>query len=128
MAEKKKVLVLDDEQLILELVEDIFRILDLEVQTAQDGWQAVDVFRAAREKGQPFDLVLLDMTLPGELDGAATLQEMRKLDPGIKAVVSSGYSADDIVANARRYGFDAAVPKPYSISVLRETVKQLLEG
>ena len=127
MAKNKRVLVLDDEELILELVEDIFHILDLEVETALDGRKAVEIFKAAREKGEPFDLVLLDMTLPGELDGAATLQEMRKIDPEIKAVVSSGYSADDIISNATKYGFDAAVPEPYSISALRETVNRLLE-
>ena len=127
MAKNKKVLVLDDEELILELVEDIFHVLDLDVETVLDGIQAVEIFREAREKGEPFDLVLLDMTLPGELDGAAALREMRKIDPEIKAVVSSGYSADDIISNAGKYGFDAAVPKPYSISVLRETVNKLLE-
>jgi len=127
MAKNKRVLVLDDEELILELVKDIFHILDLEVETVLDGREAVEIFKAARERGEPFDLVLLDMTLPGELDGAATLQEMRKIDPEIKAVVSSGYSADDIISNATKYGFDAAVPKPYSISVLRETVNRLLE-
>ncbi len=127
MAKNKKVLVLDDEELILELVEDIFHVLDLDVETVLDGRQAVEIFGKAKEKGEPFDLVLLDMTLPGELDGAAALREMRKIDPEIKAVVSSGYSADDIVSNASKYGFDAAVPKPYSISVLRETINKLLE-
>ena len=128
MPRNKKVLVLDDEELILELVRDIFQLLELDVETALDGPEAIEVFKAAWEKKEPFDLVVLDMTLPGELDGAATLQEMKKIDPEIKAVVSSGYSADDIISNAHKYGFDAAVPKPYSISVLRETVDKLLKG
>ncbi len=123
----KRVLVLDDEELILELVRDIFQILEFEVETVLDGQEAIEVFKKAKEKGRPFDLVILDMTLPGELDGAATLQEIRKIDPEIKAVVSSGYSAEDIISNARKYGFDAAVPKPYSITILRETVNNLLK-
>ncbi len=123
----KRVLVLDDEELILELVRDIFQILEFEVETVLDGQEAIEVFKKAKAKGRPFDLVILDMTLPGELDGAATLQEIRKIDPEIKAVVSSGYSAEDIISNARKYGFDAAVPKPYSITILRETVNNLLK-
>ncbi len=127
VGKRKRVLVLDDEELILELVRDIFQLLDLEVETVIDGKEAIQVFKDAWEQGNPFDLVVLDMTLPGDLDGVSTLREIRKIDPEIKAVVSSGYSADDIISNAQKYGFDAAVPKPYSISVLRETVDKLLK-
>ena len=123
---KKRVLVLDDEELILELVRDILELLDLRVATVADGREAVNIFKEAMAKGESFDLVLLDMSLPGELNGIDTLREIRKIDPSIKALVSSGYSADDIISNAKKYGFDGAVPKPYSISVLRDAVNKLL--
>ena len=127
MAKDKKVLVLDDEELILELVRDIFKVLDLKVETALDGREAVAIFKDAWDRGEPFDLVVLDMNLPGGLDGVGTLREIRKIDPDIKAVVSSGYSADYIISNAINYGFDDAVPKPYSVTVLRQTVDKLLK-
>jgi len=123
---KKRVLVLDDEELILELVRDILELLDLRVATVADGREAVNIFKEAMAEGESFDLVLLDMSLPGELNGIDTLREIRKIDPSIKALVSSGYSADDIISNAKKYGFDGAVPKPYSISVLRDAVNKLL--
>ena len=127
MAKDKKILVLDDDELILELVRDIFQVLGLKVETAVDGREAVEIFKNAWDRREPFALVVLDMTLPGELDGIDTLREIRKIDSDVKAVLSSGYSADDIISNALNYGFDAAVPKPYSVAVLRQTVDKLLK-
>ncbi len=122
-----KVLVLDDEELILELVKDILTVFGFCVKTAVDGIQAVELFRRAWEKGEPFDLVILDMTLPGELDGVATLENIRAIDPDVKAIISSGYTGEDIMSNPRKYGFDAAVSKPYSVSVLHQVIQGLVD-
>ncbi len=126
MSEQKRVLVLDDEEMILELVTDIFTLIGFEVIPVTDAQEAISRFKEAHEKGQPFDLVLFDMTLPGDMDGADVLREIRKIDPQIKAIVSSGYSQEELKERAGESGFDAAVPKPYSINVLRETVERLL--
>lgn len=126
MEKDKKVLVVDDEELILELVREIFKVSDLKVETALDGRKAIEIFKDAWDREEPFDLVLLDMNLPEDLDGVGTLLEIRKIDPDIKAVVSSGYAIDDVISNALDLGFDAAVAKPYSVSVLRGTVNKLL--
>ncbi|NPA95319.1 MAG: response regulator [Thermodesulfobacteria bacterium] len=127
MANTKRVLVLDDEEMILELVTDIFKLMDFEVVSVTNSNEAIEEFKKAMDSGRPFDLVLFDMTLPGDMDGADVLREVRKLDPSIKAIVSSGYTQDKIKTVAGEHGFDAAVPKPYSISVLKETVQRLLK-
>ncbi len=126
MSEQKRVLVLDDEEMILELVTDIFTLIGFEVVPVTDAKEAISRFKEAYEQEEPFDLVLFDMTLPGDMDGADVLQEIRKIDPQIKAIVSSGYSQEELKERAGESGFDAAVPKPYSINVLRETVERLL--
>ncbi len=126
MAERKKVLVLDDEEMILELVTDIFQLMDFQVVPVTNAREAIGKFKKAREEGMPFDLVLLDMTLPGDMNGADVLMELRKIEPGVKAIVSSGYSEEELKARAGINGFDAAIPKPYSISVLKETVERLM--
>ncbi len=126
MSEQKRVLVLDDEEMILELVTDIFTLIGFEVVPVTDAKEAISRFKEACEQEEPFDLVLFDMTLPGDMDGADVLREIRKIDPQIKAIVSSGYSQEELKERAGESGFDAAVPKPYSINVLRETVERLL--
>ena len=126
MAKEKKALILDDEEMILELVSDIFQLIGFKVTAVISANEAISKFKEAHEQGEPFDLVLFDMTLPGELDGSDVLREIRKLDPNIKAIVSSGYSQEELKAKAEDDGFDAAVPKPYSITVLKETVERLL--
>jgi len=126
MGKQKKVLVLDDEEMILELVTDIFTLIGFEVVPVTEAKEAINRFREAHEQGKPFDLVLFDMTLPGDMDGADVLHEIRKIDPQVKAIVSSGYSQEELKERTGDSGFDAAVPKPYSINVLRETVERLL--
>ncbi len=127
MGETKRVLVLDDEEMILDLVSDIFQLIGFDVVSVTNGKAAIEEFKQAKDQGQPFDLVLFDMTLPGGMDGATVLKEIRKIDPDIKAIVSSGYSQEELQSKAGESGFDAAVPKPYSITLLKETVEELLK-
>ncbi len=127
MSEVKRVLVLDDEEMILELVSDIFQLIGFDVASVTTGEAAIQEFKKAKEQGQPFNLVLFDMTLPGDMDGATVLKEIKKIDPNVKAIVSSGHSHEELKTKAGDGGFDAAVPKPYSINMLKETVNELLK-
>ncbi len=125
--EAKKILVLDDEELILELVTEFLKLLDFEVETATTGKEAISKFKKALEIKEPFDLVLFDMTLPDGMDGAQVLKEIKKLDPEIKAIVSTGYNTNDIMDDPKAFGFDAAIPKPYSLDKLKEVLSGLLK-
>ena len=80
------------------------------------------------EAEQPYDLVILDLTIRGGMGGKETVSRLRKLHPGARVIVSSGYSNDPVMANHRDYGFDAVVLKPVDLPDLAETVRQVLAG
>jgi len=98
------------------------------VSAATDGIEALDLYKQARETGKPFDVVILDLTVPGGAGGKETIQRLLQIDPEIKAIVSSGYSNDPIMANYRQYGFKAVVEKPYSIVELTRTIESVMSG
>ncbi len=110
-----KVLLMDDEEIILDATSDILQEIGYTVAVAKDGSEAIRMYREARQSSEPFDVVIMDLVVPGGMGGMETMQELQKIDPGVKAVVSSGYSTDPIIANYEEYGFWGAVSKPYKI-------------
>jgi CheY-like chemotaxis protein len=74
--------------------------------------------------GQPYDLLILDLTIRGGLGGEEVLKRIRQLQPGVAAIVSSGYTGDPIMINYREYGFQTALPKPFNLKSLRTAVEQ----
>ncbi len=120
-----RILIMDDEELILELLCVILKSFGYEVTCASDGKNSIRLFQEAYEAGNPFDLVILDLTVPGGLGGAETILELHKIDPSIKAIVSSGYSNDPIMANYKEYGFLDVIPKPYSKKQLIEMLNRI---
>ena len=122
-----KILVMDDEEYIREFVVDALTNLGCRrVETAKDGKQAIELFKKAKDSGEPYDLVILDMTIPGGMDGKSTIQELIKIDGDIKAIVSSGYSKDPVMSNFQEHGFCASISKPYNISRLSTLIADLL--
>ncbi len=121
-----KILIMDDHESILNMVCRILTKMGYEATSATDGTQAIDIYREAYSNQNPFDLVILDLTVPGGMGGARTIQELLKIDPKVKAVVSSGYSNDPIMANHEDYGFCGVVPKPYTSGQLAEVLNTIL--
>ena len=83
------------------------------------------MYRQAMQSEQPFDAVILDLTIPGGMGGRKTMAKLTEIDQHIKAIVSSGYSNDPVMSNYEEYGFIAAVTKPYVIKELSDAVKKL---
>ena len=106
-----RVLVMDDEESVRRVAERVLGSLGCEVAVAADGREAVALWHAARERGRPFDVVVVDLTVPGGPGGIEVLRRLRESDPDAKVVVSSGYSEPDPEAMRE---FSAALPKPYS--------------
>ena len=121
-----RVLLMDDEAIIRLLCGKAFVRVGLEVTTTANGTEAVREFSLARERGRPYQLVIFDLTVPGGMGGKAALAEIRKIDPSIRAIASSGYSNDPVMADYRRFGFDAIVPKPYEIDQMIDAVRRVL--
>lgn len=121
-----RVLFMDDEEPIRQMVNVLLGRLGLTVKTVADGAELVREYAAARGSSQPYDLVMMDLTVPGAMGGREAMQELRKLDPEVRAVVSSGYSGDPVLANFREHGFCGIVPKPYRVADLTKVLKAAL--
>ena len=121
-----RILFMDDEVVLQELVGAMLEYLGYEVVCAADGEAAVRRFEEARQAGKPFSAVILDLTVPGGMGGFEALQRLRVLDPEVRAIVSSGYSNDAIIANYQGHGFSGAIAKPYQMTELSEVIRQVI--
>ncbi len=121
-----KILIMDDDEVVRQVGAEMLILLGYEVVESKDGEEALEKYREALQSSTPFDTVILDLTVPGRMGGKETIAGLRKMDPKVKAIVSSGYSHDPIMADFRNYGFSGVIPKPYSFEKLGSTVRALL--
>jgi signal transduction histidine kinase/CheY-like chemotaxis protein len=121
-----RVLLMDDEAPIRLLGSAVLKRMGFAVTAVRDGAAALSEYAAASAAGRPFDLVILDLTVPGGMGGAEAMEKLRGIDPQVRAIVSSGYSSDPVMANYRAHGFCGRVPKPYAANDLAETVSRVL--
>ena len=108
-----RVLVMDDDKDIRSVARNILEVLGYTVECTESGTQTVELYQRHQEQGKPFFAVILDVTIPGGVGGKETIEKLLTLDPAVKAVVSSGYSNDPLMANYLDYGFQAVLSKPY---------------
>ncbi|MCK5341338.1 MAG: response regulator, partial [Desulfobulbaceae bacterium] len=118
-----RILVMDDEDIVLEVAAQMVTELGYEPSIAKDGKETIILFQQAMEEQRPFDLVILDLTIPGGMGGKETIQRLLELDPRIKAMVSSGYSNDPVLAEYKTYGFCGIIEKPYNINELAKAIQ-----
>ncbi len=123
-----KVLVMDDEEMVREVLGGMLSRLGYEVDFASDGSQALEKFVQAQEANQAFAAVILDLTIPGGMGGKETIQGLLKIDPQVKAIVSSGYSDDPIMADFQKYGFSEVIAKPYRVAELSQILQKVILG
>ncbi len=121
-----KALVMDDQEPILKMAGRMLNRMGYETTLTTDGLRAMEVYKEAHSSDRPFDLVLLDLTVPGGMGGARAITQLLKINPDVKAVVSSGYSNDPIMANYKDYGFCGIAPKPFSFAQLNELLNQIM--
>lgn len=123
-----RVLFMDDEESICHLGSTILRRIGKEVTTVGDGSRAVQEFQQAQQEGHPYDLVILDLTIPGGMGGRETMEKLLQLDPAVKAIVSSGYSNDLVLSDYQAHGFRGMISKPYDIADFTHAVERVLKG
>jgi PAS domain S-box-containing protein len=123
---KGKVLLMDDEETLRNMVWQMLHRLGHDVEFARDGDEAIELFCRARESGAPFDVVILDLTIRGGMGGKETIWRLREIDPSTKAIVSSGYSDDPVVADFRGFGFDGVLHKPYPMRELAVVLQEMM--
>jgi len=117
-----RVLFMDDEESIRGMARVFMERLGFECDTAPDGAVALEKYREAMQAGRSYTVVLMDLTVPGGMGGREAMEHLRRLDPAVRAIVSSGYSRDPVMANYRLHGFKAVLPKPYGLEQLRQTL------
>lgn len=121
-----RILVMDDEELILDITKKMLCKIGYITETAKSGEETISLYKEARENGMPYDCVIMDLTIPGGMGGKETLRILKEYDPGVTAIVSSGYSNDPVMSNYKEYGFAGVSEKPYSFEDLRREMERVL--
>ncbi len=127
-ARQGKILVMDDQEMVRDIAGEMLKKLGYKVCFAKDGREAIKKFEEARAGGEAFDAVIMDLTVPGGMGGKEAVRELLRIDPNVKAIVSSGYSNDPITANYRGYGFVEVLAKPYKMNDLGSIVEKVLSS
>ncbi len=122
---KLRILVIDDEELVRETTKEILNLLSYEVVLAEDGEKGLSIYREYM-KSNPFDLVILDYTIPGSMNGKDICKQLLKIDPEARVIIASGYANDPVMSNFKNYGFKARLIKPYTIDQLKEAIYAVL--
>lgn len=121
------ILIMDDEEIIRNVVSEMLQHLGYKTTVAANGEETIELYQKSIRDNQKYDAVIMDLTIPGAMGGEVTVAELLKIDPDIKAIVSSGYSQDSILDDYKEYGFCNLISKPYQIhevsQVLHETLK-----
>ncbi|MFW2366794.1 MAG: PAS domain S-box protein [Desulforhopalus sp.] len=120
------VLVMDDDESVRRVLQVMLELLGHTVSLVNDGEEALALYRDFLHSDEPIDLVIADLTIPGGMGGKEAIREILKIDPQAKAIVSSGYSSDPVMASCREYGFQVAVNKPYVLEKLEAAINTAL--
>ena len=123
-----RVLVVDDEDAIRDLVEFTLTQLGYKVWQAATSLEGVNIYREKFEAGERFDAVILDLTLPGGIGGKEALKKLIEIDPTVNAIVSSGYATDATMSRYQDFGFRGVIAKPYEAAELGKIVHDVIES
>ena len=123
-----KILIMDDEADIREAAGEALTFLGDEISLAENGIKTIELYKKAIESRNPFDVVIMDLIIPGGMGGKETVKKLIEIDPHIKAIVSSGYSNDPVIADFEKYGFRDFIIKPYKVEDLGKVLHRVLTG
>ncbi len=124
---KGRILIMDDEKNIRNFVTKALRKIGYECETANHGLEAIELYKQARESGHPFEAAIMDLTIPGGMGGKETIKRLLEIDPEARAIVSSGYSNDPVIANYEKHGFKGYMAKPYTIQEISMVLHEVLK-
>ena len=124
---KGRILVMDDNEEILAAMAKGLELFGYQVTATSNSQDAITAFYAAEQEKKKYSAVIFDLTLPGDISGVETLAQLRQINPGIRAVLSSGYSDNEVMANYGHYGFQMRLAKPFTIQQLGQTLERLFD-
>ncbi|MGR3220775.1 MAG: PAS domain-containing hybrid sensor histidine kinase/response regulator [Candidatus Anammoxibacter sp.] len=123
-----KVLVMDDDDAIRDMCSQLLDFIGYEVECAEDGDKTLDMYKKAMESGKPFDVVIMDLTIPGGMGGKETIEKLLGIDTEVKVIVSSGYSGSPIMSDYKKLGFKGVIGKPFEIKDMNALLQQVIKG
>jgi PAS domain S-box-containing protein len=123
-----KILVMEDEESLIEVIGSLLEHYGYDVVFAHDGDETLTTYQQANDLGTPFDALILDLTIPGGMGGKETVTKLLAINPQVKAIVASGYANDPIMSEFRQYGFQGCIAKPYQADALHQVLRQVLAG
>ncbi len=121
--QKRRILLMDDEQMILDIVSRMLGHLGYEVTTCTDGSQAIAAYAKAKSHGEPFDVVMMDLVIPNGVGGQDAVHTIKKIDPGAKVIASSGHLEHPVMQDHKAFGFNATLEKPYKLEKLQQVIE-----
>ncbi|HNY13373.1 MAG TPA: PAS domain S-box protein, partial [Candidatus Wallbacteria bacterium] len=121
-----RVLLMDDDETVLVPVYEMLTDLKYKVKTVKNGEAAIEVYKKHMEAKMPFDIVIMDLVIQGGYGGRETVAKLLEIDPGLCAVVSSGYSNAPVMANYQKFGFSGVLAKPYQSAEMHELLQRLI--
>ncbi len=125
---KGRLLFMDDDRGVRDVMVEILVHLGYHVRFAGDGLEAIEQYKEAASAGRPFDVVIADLTVPDGMGGKELIKELQSIDPRVRAVISSGYSNNSVLRDFKEHGFQGYVAKPYKIEELCSVLDQVMHG
>ncbi|MFH1723866.1 MAG: PAS domain S-box protein [Elusimicrobiota bacterium] len=123
-----RILIMDDDRSVVKVLARMVRTLGYEAESAPDGAAALEAVAEAEKAGAPFDVVFMDLTIPGGMGGEQAIKKLAELHPGVKAIVSSGYATGTVMSDFAAHGFSGMLAKPYRLEEVSELLSQVLGG
>ena len=126
--QKRRILLMDDEQMILDIVSRMLGHLGYEVTTCTDGSQAIAAFAKAKSQSEPFDVVMMDLVIPNGVGGQDAVHTIKKIDPGARVIASSGHLEHPVMLDHKKFGFNAVLEKPYKLEKLQQVIEAVISA
>jgi PAS domain S-box-containing protein len=123
-----KILVMDDDEMVLEVIGTMLERLGYHVNFACNGEQALEKYIQAQESGDPYDAVIMDLIIPIGMGGREAMELLHAIDPQARVIISSGYSNNSVMTDYASYGFCDVIVKPYRLSDLSKKLQQVIHG
>jgi CheY-like chemotaxis protein len=121
-----RILIMDDSQVVISALSEILPEMGYEVEFARNGDQAISTYQKEKNSGYSFDIVIIDLNISKGLGGEETMKKLLEIDPKIQAIVSSGYPTEAAMLKPDKFGFKAAIAKPYRIEELSEIINKMM--
>jgi two-component system cell cycle sensor histidine kinase/response regulator CckA len=127
-AQKRRILLMDDEQMILDIVSRMLGHLGYEVSTCTDGSQAIAAFAKAKSHSEPYDIVMMDLVIPNGVGGQDAVHTIKKIDPNARVIASSGHLEHPVMLDHGKFGFSAVLEKPYKLEKLQQVIEAVINA